>query len=488
VKPKSQGGAMDEVMAIGHSMVSKTFLPQVVTDPNDLFTICDCPGFLDNRGAVINVANACNIRLCLTQADSVKVVILLNFNSLKADRARGFTDLLEILNHLFGNELESLTDSVILGLNQVPSNLAKDDLKEWFMKDGDPIKISLAERMFIFDPLHVDDDDNLSSEASSRQDILDDIEDTPAITNGGDVFKTVLTSGDMQELLKITEEIRAGLKTALESGRLQDAAEHLADLERIRVIDDISIDRMLGQSMSTVRTHFIKVTNEFDQLCHLESFDEAEEILKKLKDARSFFGNELDVVVDADRRGEILVKSKARAEERTRKEIETQEQVQEAKDKVDDLMRMLSEEKARTNDRLEAQKRENDNLRFKMEKDIESTKGMYASMLEAMKLELAEKIEQQSRELNEANKSKVEVERANKKLEVLYNRRIREVEKEEKKHLAQHELEKQKKEEELNEKKAMTDAKLQEINKIETEQKAKQDVSGKRGKGCDHLI
>ena len=31
---------------------------------------CDCPGFLDNRGAEINIANACNIKQTIAQAAS----------------------------------------------------------------------------------------------------------------------------------------------------------------------------------------------------------------------------------------------------------------------------------------------------------------------------------------------------------------------------------------------------------------------------------
>ena len=40
-------------MKIGHTNKSMTFTPDVAKSDN--FTLCDCPGFLDNRGAAINI-------------------------------------------------------------------------------------------------------------------------------------------------------------------------------------------------------------------------------------------------------------------------------------------------------------------------------------------------------------------------------------------------------------------------------------------------
>jgi hypothetical protein len=63
---------------------------------------CDCPGFLDNRGAEINIANAVNIRAVISNAKSVKIAVLINYYSIKADRARGLQEMMRILarNHV----------------------------------------------------------------------------------------------------------------------------------------------------------------------------------------------------------------------------------------------------------------------------------------------------------------------------------------------------------------------------------------------------
>lgn len=49
-------------MQIGHSQISETFVPTIVKFDSDGTLIIDCPGFLDNRGSEINVANAVNIK------------------------------------------------------------------------------------------------------------------------------------------------------------------------------------------------------------------------------------------------------------------------------------------------------------------------------------------------------------------------------------------------------------------------------------------
>ena len=90
---------MKEVMGIGHENKSATFLPAVHDDESLGLTYCDCPGFLDNRGAEINIANACNIKQTIAQARSVRVIVLINYNSLKADRGRGVKELAKVGAH-----------------------------------------------------------------------------------------------------------------------------------------------------------------------------------------------------------------------------------------------------------------------------------------------------------------------------------------------------------------------------------------------------
>ena len=100
-------------------------MPHIAADlGNPAQAYCDCPGFLDNRGAEINIANAVNIKRALQEAKCVKVLILINYFSLLADRGRGLTEMLEICIKLFGStaNLERFKDALLLGVTQAPKD------------------------------------------------------------------------------------------------------------------------------------------------------------------------------------------------------------------------------------------------------------------------------------------------------------------------------------------------------------------------------
>jgi hypothetical protein len=122
VKPTTEGGHRDEIMPIGHTRNSMTFMPQLVSMDNR-FTLCDCPGFLDNRGYEINIANAVNIKNTFIKAKSVKIVILINYHSLLADRARGLSDVIKICCDLFGSKenLEKYKNMIFFCLSVIAS-------------------------------------------------------------------------------------------------------------------------------------------------------------------------------------------------------------------------------------------------------------------------------------------------------------------------------------------------------------------------------
>ena len=86
VIPKNKGGSKNEIMKIGHGKISFTFVPQVVWNEELGLLIMDCPGFLDNRGAEINISNAVNVRNITSVAGNIKIVVCVSYFSLLTDR------------------------------------------------------------------------------------------------------------------------------------------------------------------------------------------------------------------------------------------------------------------------------------------------------------------------------------------------------------------------------------------------------------------
>ena len=61
-------------------------MPSIEYDAEVGLAYADCPGFGDNRGAEVNIANACNIKRTIDLADSVRVLILINYSSIDSNR------------------------------------------------------------------------------------------------------------------------------------------------------------------------------------------------------------------------------------------------------------------------------------------------------------------------------------------------------------------------------------------------------------------
>ena len=156
VKSRASGGTRDEVMPIGHDRASKTFMPHIVEV--DGWTYCDCPGFSDNRGAEINIANAVNIKQALSRAASIRIVILVDYQSLKVDRGNSFQDLLRTFIDLLESKenIAKHKESILLGISKGPrSNLTPEKLWkriENFVSIPESLKC-LKECVFQFNPL-----------------------------------------------------------------------------------------------------------------------------------------------------------------------------------------------------------------------------------------------------------------------------------------------------------------------------------------------
>ena len=123
----SMDSVVPEVMQIGHTNKSQTFAPQVVEVTTNVYglkgiALADCPGFLDNRGFEINIANAVNIQRTIAAAATVRIVVIINYFSIMADRGKGIQDLFRILSAIFGtaNNAQTHAKSILLAISQAP--------------------------------------------------------------------------------------------------------------------------------------------------------------------------------------------------------------------------------------------------------------------------------------------------------------------------------------------------------------------------------
>ena len=400
--------AEDPIMKIGHSLQSETFMPEIIKDCNANFYYMDCPGFLDNRGSEINIANAVNIRNAISVSRSVKLVMLINYSALLADRGRGLRDMLDMTADLFGDfkNLEANIDSIIVGITQAPINddiQSAKELNEWILKDlnDDRLKL-LASKIFVFDPL-----DNVSeNDWYNRESILNTIEGLTTVKSHEDVFQTVLTSSDKVKLRDISFEISRLVEKELSEinckvENLEKASAYLSDLENLELVRHPFVTKSLADARTAVISKLNSFISNFNAACLHEKFEDAEELLNFLKSADYYFGDNANLNLDLIKLSNHLkyCKVKKNEEENYRKSVN---------DKIQAADKNLKEK-----DRLMQELR--DNIE---KKEIERKKDFDKAMSEAMR--------EQDKKLENV---KLEAEKAKKVLEDIFNKEKKELEK-----------------------------------------------------------
>ena len=358
VKTPENGGKLEELMPIGHAKQSKTFMPQIEHDISNDLTYIDCPGFLDNRGPEINIANAVNIKNSIKQSKSVKVVMLINYHSLKADRGRGLSDMLKISSNLFGSStnLVKNKNSILIGISATPHNTELEALKEWLI-DGSPSEMqTLGERVFIFDPL----DRNMNG-GWTKNTIIQEIKKLISIKDHCTIFNTVLTDEDEKKLLVISDKISEKIMSYINKIDLSEedfrlAAKQISYLKSLNIIEHNTIDRLIFKNESLLQRKLMDLSNEINFQCSLDNFEEAERIISILKKSITLFDKSTtQSCINLDKLTQNFNYFKERKAKNESKEREYQEKINSAHNKLEEVIKLLSDEKLKTQKQLEEQ-------------------------------------------------------------------------------------------------------------------------------------
>ncbi|KAG4073303.1 hypothetical protein HA402_002648 [Bradysia odoriphaga] len=88
---------IDDSGTIGDSIISKTFLPNLVFHDSFQIPFYDMPGFNDNRNESIEIAISFFMRQILEEAETIKIVVLANFASFRTNSKTDFANLLRNL-------------------------------------------------------------------------------------------------------------------------------------------------------------------------------------------------------------------------------------------------------------------------------------------------------------------------------------------------------------------------------------------------------
>jgi energy-coupling factor transporter ATP-binding protein EcfA2 len=279
-----------EVMSIGHGRRSHTFMPQIVPDPdNNNQAYCDCPGFTDNRGAEINIANAINTRRVLQQARGVKAVFLTSYNGLSDDRGASIGAMESMCQQMFGGieNLRRYQNAVLLGITKAPlyeydEPLTRNMVQELLTQDNTPTAQILASRVFLFDPLDRGKD---NPDFWSRERCLTEIDRLSIIPRqeATTLFQTVLTDGDRTHLLNTIRQLKPKIVNAITQGDVTALSQHWKLLQRLQVIEHPEIGKLIeGEIVAAINTAILQRVDAFKDDATVYNFDDAERALNLL--------------------------------------------------------------------------------------------------------------------------------------------------------------------------------------------------------------
>jgi len=292
----AQNSPRPEIMPIGHEETSKTFMPQMATDPdNTTWVYCDCPGFADNRGPEINISNALSINRILQRSGGVKAVFLANYRGLSVDRGNSIQAMEDMCHQMFGSadNLRRHQNAVLLGITKAPiynSNgklLSLNNVRVRLNRTNTPTAQILASRSFLFDPLDRRENPDFWSRERCRTEIaqLSSIPQQEATT----MFQTVLIANDRTKLLEMARQLRHKLANAITQGDEASLRNCWLLLQRLRVIRHHEVETIIQEDvLPTLKNKVLKRIGSFKNYANAHDFDLAEEqldLLTTLQDA-----------------------------------------------------------------------------------------------------------------------------------------------------------------------------------------------------------
>ena len=116
--------AKDSAVEIGNGVYSKTLCPEVVDVTNREFSLCDCPGFFDNRGPEYMIAGAMLVRETIFTSSKVKgMVVILDYQSLLDSRHTLLIETAKNLKDMF-NDYTKYKENFFFLINKIPKSLS----------------------------------------------------------------------------------------------------------------------------------------------------------------------------------------------------------------------------------------------------------------------------------------------------------------------------------------------------------------------------
>ena len=297
-----------EVMPIGHGRRSQTFLPKIAQDPqHPNSAYCDCPGFADNRGAEINIANSLAIKHVLHRSHGVNAVFLAEYSDFFGSRGSNIQAMENMCQQMFGgvDNIGRYQNAVLLGITKAPiynrrgQPFSVNSIRLKLTQANSPIAHILANRVFLFDPL---DRGHANPEFWSLERCRNEITQLDSIPQqqATNLFRMALTDSDRTHLLETIHQIQPRITNAILQGDVTALAQQWQLLQRLHVIEHPEITQLVeGQVVPAINVA-LRQLGDIETWTNAYDFDQAEAHIARLTQLmQQLPGAALDVNLDA---------------------------------------------------------------------------------------------------------------------------------------------------------------------------------------------
>jgi hypothetical protein len=266
VKDINEGEHFSAVAEIGHNLASQTSVLNSYLVPNTEINICDTPGFLDNRLAEQNIANAVNLRRGLSHAKSVRFIVFISYSELDT-RALNVVQTIAILNQVFGSELSNYKQSILVGITHLPEKYG-DRFKDFpaLQKFMSSIAAKNSWSLDIDKIVPLSPMPETRHQSLSKDLFLQEVEKLSPVTRKDNLYRTVLDDKSIILLNKVSKEISRQIQWYLkiENLRMENvdfAIERFNQLKSLQFIEHPQIDA----EIRNVQEYIITLVNNLKQ-------------------------------------------------------------------------------------------------------------------------------------------------------------------------------------------------------------------------------
>jgi hypothetical protein len=121
-------GDTNDYPIIGHSSKSETLYPQIYQSRIDTnYSFGDLPGFFDNSEIETKMAVSINTEHMIRAAHKRKIITIISYDQLTADRGEPFRKIAILLGKLFKDSTQ-INNSLIWGITKAPEDITEDDI------------------------------------------------------------------------------------------------------------------------------------------------------------------------------------------------------------------------------------------------------------------------------------------------------------------------------------------------------------------------